>query len=72
MGDAQGVTGQEAGQNPFEASLDRGPANHIPLSPLSFLPRAAAVYPQRCAVIHGPTRYTWAEVYARCRRLASA
>ncbi|HEY9550290.1 MAG TPA: acyl-CoA synthetase [Kiloniellaceae bacterium] len=58
--------------NPFEASLGRGPANHIPLSPLSFLPRAAAVYPGRCAVIHGPLRYTWAEVYERCRRLASA
>jgi fatty-acyl-CoA synthase len=59
--------------NPFEsAALARGPANHVPLSPLSFLPRAAAVYPGHCAVIHGETRYTWAEVYARCRRLASA
>ncbi|MPZ12638.1 MAG: AMP-binding protein, partial [Kiloniellaceae bacterium] len=59
--------------NPFEsAELARGPANHVPLTPLSFLPRAAAVYPERCAVIHGPIRYTWAEVYARCRRLASA
>src|SRR3546814_13207950 len=51
---------------------ERGPANHVPLSPLSFLPRAAAVYPGRCAVVHGETRYTWAEVYERCRRLASA
>src|SRR3546814_789527 len=71
LGSGRGrVTMGEA--NPFEASLGRGPANHIPLSPLSFLPRAAAVYPGRCAVIHGPLRYTWAEVYERCRRLASA
>src|SRR3546814_6468271 len=60
------------GTNPFETDLERGPANHVPLSPLSFLPRAAAVYPGRCAVVHGETRYTWAEVYERCRRLASA
>jgi fatty-acyl-CoA synthase len=59
--------------NPFESEgLARGAANHVPLTPLSFLPRAAAVYPQRCAVIHGDTRHTWAEVYERCRRLASA
>ncbi|MEQ8354746.1 MAG: acyl-CoA synthetase [Kiloniellaceae bacterium] len=59
-------------KNSFETGLDQGAANHVPLSPLSFLARAAAVYPNRCAVIHGPTRYTWAEVFARCRRLASA
>src|SRR3546814_3448098 len=45
------------GTNPFETDLERGPANHVPLSPLSFLPRAAAVYPGRCAVVHGETRY---------------
>ena len=59
-------------QNPFEEGLAKGPPNYEALSPLSFLPRAAAVYPQRIGVIHGETRYTWAEVYARCRRLASA
>ena len=58
--------------NPFEAGLDQGPPNYEALSPLSFLPRAAAVYPERVGVIHGATRYTWKEVYARCRRLASA
>jgi len=57
---------------PFETGLDRGPANHLALSPLSFLPRTAAVYPERVAVIHGDQRFTWAEVYERCRRLASA
>ncbi|NIA68464.1 acyl-CoA synthetase [Pelagibius litoralis] len=58
--------------NPFEAGLDRGPPNHEALSPLSFLPRTAAVYPDRIGVIHGERRYTWKEVYERCRRLASA
>ncbi|WP_420346860.1 acyl-CoA synthetase [Pelagibius sp.] len=58
--------------NPFEEGLARGPSNFESLSPLSFLPRAAAVYPGRTAVIHGSLRYTWAEVYERCRRLASA
>jgi 3-(methylthio)propionyl---CoA ligase len=58
--------------SPFETGLDKAVPNHAALSPLSFLPRAAAVYPQRCAVIHGDTRYSWAEVFERCRRLASA
>ena len=61
----------EAG-NPFESDLNRGPANHVALSPLSFLPRAAAVYPERTAVIHGDQRFTWSQVFERCRRLASA
>ncbi|NJL95990.1 MAG: AMP-binding protein [Anaerolineae bacterium] len=51
---------------------DKNPANYVPLSPLTFLERAAAVYPDHPAVVHGDTRYTWAESYARCRRLASA
>jgi fatty-acyl-CoA synthase len=58
--------------NPFERDLDRNPANYAPLTPLSFLERAAYVYPQRVSVIHGAQRYTWSETYARARRLASA
>lgn len=58
--------------NPYEIGLDRNPANHQPLSPLSFLKRAAEVYPQKIAVIHGPLRRPYAELYARCRKLASA
>lgn len=58
--------------NPFEADLDKNPANHAPLTPLGFIERAAYVYPRRTAVIHGARRTTWAETYARCRRLASA
>jgi len=58
--------------NPYEVGLGRNAANYVPLSPLTFLERAAAVFPSRTAVIHGARRYTWAEVQARCRRLASA
>jgi fatty-acyl-CoA synthase len=58
--------------NPYELDLDRNPANHAPLTPLGFIERAAAVYPDRTAVIHGERRYTWSQTYARCRRLASA
>ena len=58
--------------NPFETDLDKNPANFQALTPLSFIERAAFVYPERTAVIHGEIRRTWAETYARCRRLASA
>ncbi|ACO78709.1 acyl-CoA synthetase [Azotobacter vinelandii CA] len=56
----------------FEQGLSRSEVNHIPLSPLSFIERSAAVHPNRPAVIHGSIRRTWAETYTRCRRLASA
>ncbi|HEY8069618.1 MAG TPA: acyl-CoA synthetase [Burkholderiales bacterium] len=61
-----------AKSNPFETDLDKNPANHAPLTPLGFIERTAAVYPQRVAVIHGAKRFTWQETYARCRRLGSA
>ncbi|MBS0354954.1 MAG: acyl-CoA synthetase [Proteobacteria bacterium] len=57
--------------NPYEQGLDKCAANHVPLSPLSFLERSAQVYPNRLSVIHGARRFTWSETYARCRRLAS-
>ena len=47
-------------------------ANHVPLSPLSFLPRAASFYPDKEAVVYGNRHYTWAQTYVRCKRLASA
>ena len=52
--------------------LPQGPANHVPLSPLSFIARAASVYPDRPAVVHGALRRSWAETCARCVRLAAA
>ena len=56
----------------YDKGLEKNPANYTALSPLSFLPKAAAVYPNRVAVIHGVRRITWIELYARARRLASA
>ena len=58
--------------NPYETNLDKNPANYTPLSPLSFIRRAASVYPDRAAVVHGNIRRNWAETYARTRQLASA
>ena len=58
--------------NPYAHNLDKRDANYQPLTPLSFLERAAAVYPEHAAVIHGAQRFTYAELYARARRLASA
>src|SRR6202007_1185619 len=58
--------------NPYEIGLEKNAANFVPLSPIGFLLRSAAVYPQRLSVIHGDRRYTWRETLARCRRLASA
>src|SRR6185437_3035931 len=56
----------------YDTDLDRNPANFQPLTPLSALDRAAAVYPDQTAIIHGPLRRSYAEFYARARRLASA
>jgi len=56
----------------FDQDLPRNEANFAPLTPLSFIERAAEVYPDKTAVVHGDLRRTWAEVYARCRQLASA
>jgi fatty-acyl-CoA synthase len=52
--------------------LRRSAANYAPLSPLSFLARAAAIYPDKTAIIHGSRRISYAEFYERCRRLADA
>ena len=56
----------------FDIDLPQTPANHTPLTPITFLERSADVYPQRPAVVHGEMRRTWGETYERCKRLASA
>jgi fatty-acyl-CoA synthase len=58
--------------SPYSAGMEKNPANYAALSPLSFLAKAAAVYPERIALIHGQRRISWADTYKRCRRLASA
>src|SRR5690242_6742599 len=59
-------------KTPYDTDLDRNPANFQPMTPLSALDRAAAVYPEHTAIIHGPLRRSYAAFYARARRLASA
>jgi fatty-acyl-CoA synthase len=56
----------------FDRDLDRNPANSAPLTPVSFLGRAAAVYPDKIAVIHGERRISYREFHERACRLASA
>jgi fatty-acyl-CoA synthase len=56
----------------YDLDLDKKPANYQPLTPLTFLQRAAAVYPAQAAIIHGKARSSYAQFYARCRQLASA
>jgi fatty-acyl-CoA synthase len=56
----------------YDTDLDRNPANFQPLTPLTLLERAAAVFPAHTAIIHAPLRRTYAEFYARSRQLASA
>jgi len=58
--------------NQYSKDLDKNPANFSPLSPLTFIERAASVYPLRTAIVYGSTRRNWSETYSRCRRLASA
>ena len=59
-------------QNPYLRGLQPNAANYVALSPLTFLERAATVYPNQPSVVHGSARYTWGETATRCRRLASA
>ena len=58
--------------NPYKMGLDKNPANFVSLSPLSFIARSAYIYPEKVAVIYNEHRFTWAQTYERCRRLASA
>ena len=58
--------------NIFDQGLEANPANFVQLTPLSFIARTAAIYPDLPAVVHGDIRRNWAETYARTRRLASA
>jgi fatty-acyl-CoA synthase len=59
------------GQNPYDVGLDRNPANFVPLSPLSFLRRTAAVYPNLTSTVYEGRVFTWGQTHERCRRFAS-
>ncbi len=58
--------------NPYLQGLDKNLANFVALSPLSFIQRAAQIFPEHCALIYGPHRQTWRQTYTHSRRLASA
>ena len=58
--------------DPYNTDLPRNPANYQPLTPLTFLERAASVFPDHTAIIHGALRRSYADFYARTRQLASA
>ena len=58
--------------SPYANGLDKNPANYVALSPLSFIERAAWVYPEHTAIVYGHLRQTWRVTYGRCRRLSSA
>lgn len=58
--------------NAYQTDLDPNPANYQPLTPISFLARAAQVFPGRTAIVHGNSETTYAAFYARARKLASA
>ena len=59
-------------KNPYAIGLAKNAANFQPLTPLTFLQRAAEVFPRRAAIVHGGLRRDYGEFYARSRRLASA
>lgn len=57
--------------NPYQEGLGKNQANYVQLSPLTFIKRAAYVYPNKTSVVYGARRYTWLETYKRTRQLAS-
>src|SRR3954471_18206742 len=58
-------------QGHYSIGLDKTPANFVPLSPLSFLERSAAVYPNLTSAVYEGRVFTWRETLERCRRFAS-
>ncbi|MDG1522923.1 MAG: acyl-CoA synthetase [Hellea sp.] len=58
--------------NPYNIDLDQNPANFQPLTPLTFLDRAASVFPKHTAIVHGKLKYNYREFYDRSRQIASA
>ncbi|CAL77598.1 putative AMP-binding enzyme [Bradyrhizobium sp. ORS 278] len=57
--------------NQYQLGLDKNPANYVPLTPLSFLARSAAVYPDHVSTVYEGRSFTWRQTYERCRRFAS-
>jgi fatty-acyl-CoA synthase len=66
-----GIKPMSAAQNQYSVGLDKTPANYVPLTPLSFLARTAAIYPNHVSTVYEDRVFTWAQTHARCRRFAS-
>ncbi len=64
--------GQLPANHMYVSGLGANPANFVAMSPISFIERAALVYPNKVAVVHGGLRQTWSQTFARTRQLASA
>ena len=60
-----------AAQNQYSIGLDKTSANYVPLTPLSFLARSAAVYPDHVSAVYEGRSFTWKQTYERCKRFAS-
>ena len=60
-----------AAQNQYSIGLDKTPANYVPLTPLSFLARSAAVYPDHISAVYEGRSFTWKQTFERCKRFAS-
>ena len=58
--------------NIYQQGLDKNPANFTPLTPLSFFERAASLYPDATATVHGDLQRSWGDMYRRCVTMASA
>src|SRR5471030_2969776 len=58
-------------QSQYSTGLDKTPANFVALTPLSFLARSAAVYPDHVSTVYEGRVFTWSQTHARCRRFAS-
>jgi fatty-acyl-CoA synthase len=72
MIDLHKTNSSKTATNPYAIGLAKNAANFQPLTPLTFLQRAAEVFPRRAAIVHGGLRRDYGEFYARSRRLASA
>jgi fatty-acyl-CoA synthase len=66
------ATHARLGRGMYDKDLERNPANYQPLTPMSFLARAAQIFPEHTAIIQGEQRFSYAQFHARARRLASA
>src|SRR5215813_7680316 len=58
-------------QSQYDIGLEKNAANYVPLTPLSFLERSAAVYPNHVSAVYEDRSFTWSQTYERCRRFAS-